>query len=129
MDPQLLNALVQFVSLVALGTLPVLATYLAKWLKVKIAIAHADLNNKYPDLMYHMDWFAGIAVNAAEAAGLKDLALNKKKFAIDLAEKFLEAKGISVDLDILDAAIEAAWIEAYGQEKLEAAKKAKAKAE
>jgi hypothetical protein len=120
MDQQLLDSLTQFVSIVALATLPVVAAYLARWIKVKIAVAHAELDAAYPSVMGNLEWFAAIAVDAAEAAGLKDMALDKKQFAIDLAEKFLATKKITVDLDLLDAAIEAAWIEAYGPVKLEA---------
>jgi hypothetical protein len=123
MDQQLLDMLTQFVMIVAAASLPVVAAYLAKLIKVKIAVAHAELDKTYPSIMSNLEWFAAIAVNAAESAGLNGLVKDKKQYAMDLAEKFLETKGIFVELDLLDAAIEAAWIEAYGQEKLAAAKK------
>jgi hypothetical protein len=51
-------------------------------------------------------------VLAAEQSGLKDLAINKKAFAITAAERFLKAQGFDIDLDVIAEAIEAAvWSE------------------
>jgi biotin operon repressor len=49
-----------------------------------------------------------MVVDAAEQAGINTIIEDKKKYALDLAEKFLAAQGIVVDLDIVAAAIEAA---------------------
>ena len=51
---------------------------------------------------------ARIAVIAAEQAGAGKLSEEKKKYAIDYAEKWLKARGITLDLDLIAASIEAA---------------------
>jgi hypothetical protein len=47
-------------------------------------------------------------VDAAEQAGLANIITDKKNYAINAAEKMLEEKGLYVDLDVIDAQIEAA---------------------
>lgn len=51
---------------------------------------------------------ASMAVMAAEQAGLAGLVSDKKAAAIDFAEALLADRGMTVDLNALDAAIEAA---------------------
>jgi hypothetical protein len=55
-----------------------------------------------------LDEAASMAVRAAEQIGLKDKAFEKKEWAVAKAQEILNARGIKVNLSILDAAIEAA---------------------
>ena len=121
MDNQLLHILSQALSAIAVAVLPVLAAYLAKAVKAWIVAKTAELEAENPSLMYWLEWAAKLAVDAAESAGLNGWIEDKKKFALDLVEKILRERGFEIDLDVIAAAIEAAWLEAYGQEKLRAA--------
>lgn len=54
---------------------------------------------------------ARMAVLAAEQLGLTGVIDDKKSYAITVAERMLAERGIKVDIDALDAAIEAAVAE------------------
>jgi hypothetical protein len=58
---------------------------------------------------------ARLAVRAAEQAGAAQLIEDKKQYAIEIAEKWLEARGLTVDIDLLDAAIEAAVLQLFNK--------------
>jgi hypothetical protein len=58
-----------------------------------------------------------LAVRAAEQAGAAELIKDKKQYAIEIAEKWLEARGLTVDIDLLDAAIEAAVLTLFNKPK------------
>lgn len=122
MDPELLKIISSLFMIVAVPVLTVLAGYLAAWVKAKIEIAKAELAETQPDLLYWMDWSAKLAVNAAEASGLNGYVKDKKKYALEVANKLLAEKGLTVDTAVLVAAIENAWAESWGNAKLEAAK-------
>jgi hypothetical protein len=61
-----------------------------------------------PDLADTLEWIARTAVAAAEQAGAAGLILDKKDYAVEVSEMWLRAKGMPIDLDMVDAAIEAA---------------------
>lgn len=88
--------------LVALSTLALNA-----WTKFKLA---------RPDIAKAIEDAAAMAVKAAEQSGIGGIILNeakaKKELALDIAQRYLDAKGIKVDIRLLEAAIEAAvWSE------------------
>lgn len=66
------------------------------WLQLKVDGQHLQVVN----------WVALMAVQAAEQYG--GSGEEKKREAVALAEKWLEERGIYLDLNVLDAAIEAA---------------------
>jgi len=68
----------------------------------------AEAKAAQPDVFAEIERVAMMVVDAAEQAGINTIIEDKKKYALDLAEKFLAAQGIVVDLDIVAAAIEAA---------------------
>jgi hypothetical protein len=68
----------------------------------------AEAKAAQPDLFAEIERIAAMVVDAAEQAGVTAIIEDKKKYALDLAEKFLALQGIVVDLDIVVAAIEAA---------------------
>ena len=92
--------------------LPILVTAaigaLATWGKAQLARAKSYA----PDVFDQVTYIAEQAVHAAEQAGAAKIVTNKKNYALNLAEKWLETKNIKVDLHLIDAAIEAAvWRE------------------
>ncbi len=60
---------------------------------------------------------AKIAVSAAEQAGAAKLISDKKVYAMDVAEKWLEQHGVHLDFELIDAAIEAAVYEQFNTDK------------
>lgn len=51
---------------------------------------------------------ARFAVKAAEQAGAADIIKDKKQYAIEIAEAWLKARKVDIDIDLIDAAIEKA---------------------
>lgn len=101
-----------FVQNLLLAIAPFLASLVAAWLIAKTREAWAKAKEAEPDLVDTLRWIAKQAVIAAEQAGAASEFGGKKNYAIGVAEKYLEAKGINVDLDLISAAIEAAvWTE------------------
>lgn len=78
------------------------------WLFAQGRLAWQKFAAEKPDLARELTWAAGQAVKAAEQAGIGGLIADKKKYAIDFVEKLLAMKGIVIDLDPIEAAIEAA---------------------
>ena len=61
---------------------------------------------------------AKMAVRAAEQAGIAELIDDKKQYAIEIVELWLEARHVSVDIDLIDAAIEAAVLKEFNKPEL-----------
>ena len=70
-----------------------------------------------PEITDVLEDAAKFAVRAAEQAGAADLIKDKKQYAIEIAEAWLKARKITVDINLLDAAIEAAVQEMLNSEK------------
>ncbi|KPL70109.1 hypothetical protein ADN00_18885 [Ornatilinea apprima] len=102
----------EFVQQLLLYLLPILAAALASWLIVQVSKGLAELKSARPDVYQELMWVAKGVVQAAEQAGAAGLITDKKNYAINIAEKWLAAKGWHIDLDLIDAAVEqAVWDE------------------
>lgn len=87
--------------------LPILASSLAAWLISKTVEIFRRLKDKNPELGEILTNISKAAVNAAEQSIVgSGLGEKKKAYAINVMEKYLAEKGLSVDLDIIDAMIE-----------------------
>ena len=89
---------------------------------VSAAVAYAkklwaDLKARYPSATDLIEEAAVFAVQAAEQAGAAELIKDKKQYAIQIAEAWLEANHITTDLHLIDAAIEKAVLELYNSGK------------
>ena len=60
---------------------------------------------------------AKIAVTAAEQAGAAKLINDKKVYAMDIAEKWLEQHGVHLDFELIDAVVDAAVYEQFNTDK------------
>jgi hypothetical protein len=105
----LINFLVAFIT----ACTPVVVAFVVAWIKAKTDEIKGKISERLSsEQQYALEWAARNAVLAAEQSGLKDLALNKKAFAITAAERFLKSQGFDIDLDVIAEAIEAAvWSE------------------
>lgn len=106
------KVLFDFLNLFLQAVLPVLAAALAGWLYSQARLAWQKFQNARPDTADAIQWAAEIAVRAAEQANLGGLIDDKKHYALQFAQRWLELKKIPIDLEALDGAIEAAvWSE------------------
>ena len=106
------KVLFDFLNLFLQAVLPVLAAALAGWLYSQARLAWQRFQNARPDVADSIQWAAEIAVRAAEQANLGGLIDDKKHYALQFAQRWLELKKIPIDLEALDGAIEAAvWSE------------------
>jgi len=112
------GAIVEKVLLAVIAVaLPILLKMLADWLKLK----RDEFENGISDeLSFALREAARIAVLAAEQSGLakliEDTTLAKKRYALDIAERYLHERGFDIDLDLIAAAIEAAVKEQFHPE-------------
>jgi len=98
---------------------PVLASLLAglliAWIKKLVEEIKAKMDHRF---IWMLDEAVRVAVLAAEQANLAGFVEDKKAYAIDVAEKWLAARGFKVDLGILADQIEAAVMEEFNKEKI-----------
>ena len=99
----------QILTAVLVAVIPTLAAVVVKiawtWAQTK----QAQLSSWQPTIGDFVERAATFAVQAAEQSGLANLIQDKKNYAIEVAQKWLQAQGIKgVDLKLLDAAIEQA---------------------
>jgi len=112
-DLQFVSALGQAI---LMAILPVLATIIMRWVlsRVNIEVQRMDAN-----VLNTLVYLAGIAVNAAEQAKAAGWIEDKKIYAIGFCEKWLSSRGMNVDLDAIEAAVEAAVYEEFNKSPLQ----------
>ena len=93
--------------------LPILAVALVGFLAAKIKYWLAEAKAWNPDITELLEQAVKFAVTAAEQAGAAKLIEDKKVYAFEIAERWLELRGVHIDLDLIDAAIEAAVYEQF----------------
>lgn len=108
---------IEFAQKLLLAFLPVIASMLTALLYALFRKYWAEFKNNKPDLAWAIERAASMAVKAAEQAGAAEYIDNKKQYALDTAEKWLTAQGLPIDLDLIDAAIEAAVYEEFNKDK------------
>lgn len=115
-DLQFVSALGQAI---LMAILPVLASVAVRWVisRAKIETQKLDVNT-----LNILVYLAGIAVNAAEQANLSGFVEDKKQYAIGFCEQWLSSRGIAVDLDAIETAIEAAVYEEFNKQPVMEAK-------
>ena len=106
---------------VLLAFLPVLASLAVGALYAWARKTWAQFKEHSPDIAYILEEAASMAVMAAEQAGAAGYITEKKEYALGIAQAFLNAKGIKIDLALLDAAIEAAVFKELNSNKIQAA--------
>lgn len=110
-----LNIFLQAVLAVAV---PILATQLTRWALSKVAEARGAATEQQ---LMALDTITRLAVQAAEQAKLGGFVQDKKVYAIGVAEGLLKQYGVKVDLTQLSSLIEAAVLDEFNRDKLEAA--------
>lgn len=90
------------------AALPVLFTALAAWLIAKTAELCRKMKEKNPEVYESLYKIAAVAVHSAEQLIGSKKGREKKEYAKAVITKYLKARGISLDLDLIEAAIESA---------------------
>mgnify|MGYP001164783793 CR=1 FL=1 len=103
---------------ILIAVLPVLFASLAGFLVAKAKLLWAQAKEWNPEVTDLAERAAHFAVVAAEQAGAAKLIEDKKTYALGIAELWLKERDITIDLKLLDAAIEKAVLEAFKPEKL-----------
>lgn len=114
-DKDFVSQLLQTVILAAIPVLvPILVSIaIAYWRKVK-----AEIQEKAPVAYSALQIAARIAVRAAEQLAMGGVIQEKKRYAIDRVKLLLEGQGITMDIESISAAIEAAVLEEFNRYKL-----------
>ena len=97
--------------------LPILASALLAYLYAQFRLAWAKFKAIKPDVAWMLEQAAAMAVKAAEQAGAAGYIHDKKLYALMVASKWLKANGVPLDMDLIDAAIEAAVFEELNRER------------
>ena len=104
---------------VLIAILPPLAAALVAWMLAKAKEGWARAKQWNPAVTDLIEEAAKFAVRAAEQAGAAELIADKKAYALQIAESWLAQRNITTDLDLIDAAIEAAVLELFSDDKPE----------
>lgn len=108
MDNSTIAVLSTFVQIFLLLAAPPLVVAALVWLIAKSKASWQEFKYFQPDIARELERGARWAVMAAEQAGLSKQIKDKKEYAITILEGYLALKGMTVDLHLIDAAIEAA---------------------
>ena len=104
---------------VLIAILPPLAAAMVAWMLAKAKEGWARAKRWNPTVTDLIEEAAKFAVRAAEQAGAAELIADKKAYALQIAEAWLAQRNITTDLDLIDAAIEAAVLEWFSDDKPE----------
>lgn len=92
--------------------LPILAVTVVGAFVSLLKLKWAEFKALNPSATALLEQAAIVAVTAAEQAGLSGLIKDKREYAFEIAEAWLKKNGITIDTDLIYAAIEAAvWKE------------------
>ena len=87
--------------------------------KVKAARAWADFEKDQPRLAVYLAQFAHVAVVAAEQVWLKEVAFDKKDYAVKVVQAWLDEEGYGdIDLVLIEAAVEEAVMKVFNPDRL-----------
>lgn len=106
------DILFQILQLALEALLPVLVAFIIRWVKGQIDIAKGKLNEQQQTIL---DAAVRIAVLAAEQLNLSGFVENKKAEAIKIAQAYLIAHGIDIDVQVLADMIEAAVMDEFNR--------------
>ncbi len=96
--------------------LPVLLGYAVVWVNAQIKAAKAKMSNDQLTLVQNLIKSFVLAAEQSGLAGqLRNIGSEKKAFVLQLIKNELEARHIEIDVDTLDAMIEAAVNDAFGK--------------
>jgi hypothetical protein len=97
-----------FLQLFMAALIPVVVTAIVAWIGGKLQ----EIRAKRPDVMRELAWVMPMIVTAAQQAKVADLLIDKKEYAIGMAEEWLKSRGWKLDLVLISGIVEQAVSEA-----------------
>lgn len=115
---EFVNLLQEFAFNLAVLALPVIAGFLIALLKALAEKILAQVESERPQLADAIKKAVTLAVKAAEGLELGGFIDDKKQYALNIAQNWLDAEGWDeIDIDILEAAIEAEVLALFNKDK------------
>lgn len=100
----------QVVQAVLLAALPILAAAVTRWVIGEIERQKTTLD---ADVLRNLEWIAQIAVHAAEQLNAAGYIADKKVYAMKVGEQWLKDRKISINIGVLESAVEAAILKEF----------------
>jgi len=102
----------------AVAILPIIGAFVVAYLKALIEKKMVDIAEAKPQLADAIRQAVNLAVKAAEQAGFAGFVDEKKQYALNIAQIWLNENGWDeVDIDVLEAAIEAEVLALFNEER------------
>lgn len=109
---EMVDFLQRFIFNLMLLAAPIVTAMLMAWLRLQQKKVEAQLEAWKPKLYDDLREAVHIAVLAAEQAGAAGLIENKKQYAMNIAQLWLDEQGWDeIDFDLLESTIEAAVLD------------------
>ena len=113
---QIIDLLQEFVFNLMVLALPIIAGFVIALLKAWIEKVLAEAEEKRPKLAYAIKEAVSLGIKAAEGLELAELISDKKSYALNIAQTWLDKEGWGeIDISILEAAIEAEVLQVFNQ--------------
>ena len=110
----------EFVQALLMAFAPILAGLLAAWLVGIVRLVWQRIKVEKPQLGYVLENIAITAVRAAEQSGAAGYIQDKKQYAIQYVQNYLNTQGWgAIDVALIEGAIEAAVWEEFNKDKPE----------
>ena len=113
MDGQyFLDLLFKIVEGILVAVAPLVVGLVAMWIKAKIDEVKAGIEQQLNDNQrWLLETAANVAVEAAEQMKLGELIEDKKDYAMAVAQQYLASHNVNLDLEVIEAAVEAAVLD------------------
>jgi len=114
---QFIDLLQDFAFNLSVAALPIISAFLIAALNALIKKWLAEMEAAKPELYWYLEEAAKIAVLAAEKSNVSGFVEDKKEYALEVAQQWLDSHGWDeIDIVVLDAAIEAEVLKQFGRE-------------
>ena len=105
---QFIDLLQKFAFELAVLALPIISGFVIAALRALVKKWLGELEASKPKLYWYLDEAARLAVTAAEKMSASEFINDKKQYAIEIMQSWLDAHGWDeVDVELLEAALEA----------------------
>lgn len=117
MENEILSTLLQVaLETIIVVALPIVLTQLVTWINAQVANTRSKMSKEQLELVYLLvNQFVRAAEQSGLAGQIKAAGAEKKAYVLALLRSELEERGISINLEVIDAMIEAAVNDAFGR--------------
>ena len=105
---EFVNLLQEFAFNLSVAILPIIAGFVVAALNALVKKWLQEIENSKPNLYWYLQEAAEVAVAAAEKMNVSEFIDDKKAYACEIVQRYLDARGWDeVDVELIEAAIEA----------------------